>query len=821
VPFHQNILNESGYIHFIEPSSLSGNIHFPHFAETLYFNFKQVVGGNPTLLQQGHQVDAELMHEYPSGRLRVHRVYPRMPPPTAYHPAPSYRPLSHPQPPQQQYQHIKKAPPPSLERQIGKVDSEPSSKRRDSSPYPGSMEQSPGRIIYEKNSECFFVHFHSSGVDGDKPVHVGDEVSFLLAKDPVTHATQAVSVKLEKSVSVKKIQGLIKTLKESFGFIERADVSGTVFFHASEAQDESLDGLWIGAPVEFVLQNRQGKDVATQIRLLPPGTVNFDEVQEEVCRGVIRKPVQWVFNQKKNKIPSNDDGEILYQSTNDGLLTLSYNGRDQVGCYTMSPGDQVTFNVAVDKRTQAKHATNVSVTKLTEVQRCRSARDKGIVGGIQDMFGYIECSNKEVQAAFHLSEVMDTNAELTVGDEVEYSPVITKDKDSGTDRTLAARIQLLPQGSVKFDAVTTQVYEGTVAEELTSTPDEATLTNPLRLLFLKTEECGSIHYTGRSGSLGTVPFFCSSDHPELEFGDRVQFRIAKVKRTREQRAVEIKILRRARDIRFKGCISRLIKKEGYGFIESEEHDCEIFFSYSSFEGDASSLHLLDEVEYCVLRKGGKTSAEKIVRLPHGSVPKDELDPTISGPLSGEVVRTLRNPDPSEYEGSIKYTDPHNPGCTLEYPYTVTSLVDVKNLPKLGEQVHFDVAVVAKTGTKRAVNVSVKREVMKGTIHTVKDQYGFIVYYSDGEKISVFFHKSNIDKGDDLKPGDEVEFVVSFSSKSEKHQAICVKKTGSSRRPLRLSRNSLTNSRNQHASNSVVVIRQPRGPDGTKGFAAES
>ena len=52
-------------------------------------------------------------------------------------------------------------------------------------PYPGSMEQSPGRIIYEKNSECFFVHFHSSGVDGDKPVHVGDEVSFLLAKDPV------------------------------------------------------------------------------------------------------------------------------------------------------------------------------------------------------------------------------------------------------------------------------------------------------------------------------------------------------------------------------------------------------------------------------------------------------------------------------------------------------------------------------------------------------------------------------------------------------------------------------------------------------------
>ena len=50
------------------------------------------------------------------------------------------------------------------------------------------------------------------------------------------------------------------------------------------------------------------------------------------------------------------------------------------------------------------------------------------MGGIQDMFGYIECSNKEIQAAFHLSEVMEPNVELSVGDEVEYSPVLTRDK---------------------------------------------------------------------------------------------------------------------------------------------------------------------------------------------------------------------------------------------------------------------------------------------------------------------------------------------------------------------------------------------------------
>ena len=93
-----------------------------------------------------------------------------------------------------------------------------------------------------------------------------------------------------------------------------------------------------------------------------------------------------------------------------------------------------------------------------------------------------------------------------------------------------------------------------------------------------------------------------------------------------------------------GCISRLIKKEGYGFIESEEHDCEMFFSFSSFDGDASELHLLDEVEYCVLRKGGKTSAEKVAKLPPGSISKDEMVSSSNGPLLGEVVRTLRNQD---------------------------------------------------------------------------------------------------------------------------------------------------------------------------------
>lgn len=95
-----------------------------------------------------------------------------------------------------------------------------------------------------------------------------------------------------------------------------------------------------------------------------------------------------------------------------------------------------------------------------------------------------------------------------------------------------------------------------------------------------------------------------------------------------------------------GFVSRLIKKENYGFIESEEHDCEIFFPFTSIvDGDPSDLSVLDEVEYCITRKEGKARAERVVRLAQGTIKQDEVQPPGVGLgecLSGEVVRVLRS-----------------------------------------------------------------------------------------------------------------------------------------------------------------------------------
>ena len=61
------------------------------------------------------------------------------------------------------------------------------------------------------------------------------------------------------------------------------------------------------------------------------------------------------------------------------------------------------------------------------------------------------------------------------------------------------------------------------------------------------------------------------------------------------------------------------------------------------------------------------------------------------------------------------------------------------------------------------------------------QYGFILYQdqgSDGGEESIFFHMNSLTGGSDfsdLRPGDEVEFLITFSQRTNKNSAIHVKK----------------------------------------------
>lgn len=64
-----------------------------------------------------------------------------------------------------------------------------------------------------------------------------------------------------------RYQGVVCSLKESFGFIERGDVVREIFFHFSEAKGIS-DSLKLGDDVEFTIQTRNVSLSALMLYLL-------------------------------------------------------------------------------------------------------------------------------------------------------------------------------------------------------------------------------------------------------------------------------------------------------------------------------------------------------------------------------------------------------------------------------------------------------------------------------------------------------------------------------------------------------------------------
>lgn len=65
----------------------------------------------------------------------------------------------------------------------------------------------------------------------------------------------ACNVRLENPAHPVRYRGVVCSMKENFGFIERADVVKEIFFHFSEAKSMKEE-LRLGDDVEFIIQTR-------------------------------------------------------------------------------------------------------------------------------------------------------------------------------------------------------------------------------------------------------------------------------------------------------------------------------------------------------------------------------------------------------------------------------------------------------------------------------------------------------------------------------------------------------------------------------------
>ena len=503
-----------------------------------------------------------------------------------------------------------------------------------------------GRISYENRGECFFLPFTQSDVEGNVTLASGDKVSFQMATMQRSGTLVARTIRLENPAAPVKYQGVINSLKDNFGFIERADVVREIFFHVSEMNGGDSVTPHLGDDVEFTIQTRNGKEVACSITVLPSGTVVFEDVGTEWHKGQVLKPLDKKFaaNAAANGGSPPNEGEVLngrvkYRGADRSEEEVQFGEKDQVGDFTLKHGDWVKFVIAVDRRDKLKRATKIELLDESfEVSDER--REQGMVQALKDGFGFIRCAERDARMFFHFSEVLDVKRTIAVGDEVTFT--VANDPNN-MQKQLAIRIKHLEPGTVKFDLVIAKDVSGTVDQEPAASAAWANK---------KDQDAGSEDKEGGRDGAGKILYELNGQSLEIPLhaadcnlrnfphkGDLVRFDINQNKATKETNAVNIIIVESKApkpplpqqqqkqsstsasnsegnpnlNKKVHGYIAAI--KDGFGFLETLDHDKEIFFHFSNVIGKAERLEVGQEVEYAVYNreKGGKLSAEGVLK----------------------------------------------------------------------------------------------------------------------------------------------------------------------------------------------------------------
>ena len=564
-----------------------------------------------------------------------------------------------------------------------------------------------GRISYENRGECFFLPFNIVDVEGNVTLAAGEKVSFQMATVQRSGNLAAKTIRLENPAAPVKYQGVVNSMKETYGFIERADVVKEIIFNLNEViegREEDNSHIQLGDDVEFNIQTRNGKEVACNLTKLSTGTVVFEDVGLDYFTGQVLKPLDRAGKyQQQDPLP----GRVKYRAMDRSEAEIPFGEKDQVGDFTLRHGDWIKFVVAIDRRDKLKRATRIEL--LDESFKVSDERrEQGVVQALKEGFGFIKCVDRSEKMFFHFSECLDVNRKLAQNDEVEF----TVSPDPGNlGRQLATRIKHLAAGSVKFDIVIAQNILGLLTEEPASTswprsPSKTTTPESP----CKTEGAGKIVYE-LNGLPLSIPLYAADCDLRAtpRVNDKVQFNINQLKATKETNAVNIRIIERAQPVEKvepaspprekkesqgrlgtpqRGYVAAL--KDGFGFIETLQHDKEIFFHFSNVEGKAEKLEVGQEVEYSIYsrEKGGKVSAEGVKPLSKGAIPKAPCKEDV---LNGKVMRPLRsvNPDQADYCGLIvaKSED----GTILgEFEFGIASLLNKKELLQEGDPVNFQV-----------------------------------------------------------------------------------------------------------------------------------
>jgi len=667
----------------------------------------------------------------------------------------------------------------------------------------------PGSLSYNSTGEFFFLPFGANDISSACQLQKGDKVSFFVATDKRNRSMCARKVTLVERASPNvRYQGRVSGMKDSFGFIKRSDVTGEIFFHYSQVSADVPD-LRVGNDVEFLIENRKDKQVAVNITLLPEGSVIFDDVSSVVHNGTIKvlsvpRKNNTKDNRNDNRDEENESFGTIESIIKGELHQFSYSDHDRDGnTYTLLPNDSVKFLIATDRRNARQRAISVCLDLDRTKEHSEDKRECGVVAAVKVLegFGFIKCQSRDSRMFFHCSELIDSTHRIKMSDEVEFT--VLPDQMAESKRLHATRIKILPKGSVLFQSVSKQVYQGTVDEELKF----------ITYVDQATEDLKEIRIAD------------SVKKAHIPSGVKVNFKIVESKRTGDQTAIEVLVIEENQnqidsDELLRGTI--ILKKDSYGFIESEDHTRETFFHYSELSVSPDQIEHGTTVQYTEKIKDNKVCGINVRPLDESiDLNADEI---IEDQVYHGTVRIELKSGSSNYGGVIQTSN------GKEIKFTSTSLADKKAL-QVGDNVCYQHGIHQKTGHVRAVNVQAKRKVQVSIIDSIKGDYGFIVNEEGDDGKNLFFHSSNLVeiKMSDLNAGDSVSFSLIHNKRSGKSCAAgvrLIKKEGAAadtkdrpdRLKMKLMRKSIS-SNGKTNSEVTSVIRQPKGPEaqGVKGF----
>jgi cold shock CspA family protein len=260
-------------------------------------------------------------------------------------------------------------------------------------------------------------------------------------------------------------QGVICSIKDSFGFIYCADREGEIFFHFSEVLNCHPADLVVDDEVEFHVGYAKGGDkmAAYEVFRLDRGTIVWETEDEpgHLFQGVVEKPVRVdrsgnvqqegvirllehhegddeIRPTGESKTQVAATGPIVHFSLNDyqppegeedAEQSSNHESNGRAGNFRRSSStasnsssrerrlgvnDLVEFRVVTSRRNQAKYARNIRLLQSDRERQKKIHEEKllaqatveqGVVSALKDGFGFLKSKKRREEVYFHYSHV--------------------------------------------------------------------------------------------------------------------------------------------------------------------------------------------------------------------------------------------------------------------------------------------------------------------------------------------------------------------------------------------------------------------------------